>query len=51
MVVQPDGGPGTVVAELLAVKARLVTIAASNAPTAPMAAMTARRPGTRRGGP
>ena len=43
MVVQPDGGPGTVVAELLAAKVRLVSVAASKAVTAAPAARTARR--------
>ena len=43
MVVQPDGGPGTVVAELLAAKVRLVSVAASKAVAAAPAARTARR--------
>jgi hypothetical protein len=43
VVVQPDGGPGTVVAELLAAKVRLVSVAASNAVAAAATPRTARR--------
>ena len=49
MVVEPDGGPGTVVAELLAANVRLVSVAASKAVAAAPAARTARR-GDRFGG-
>ena len=49
VVVQPDGGPGTVVAELLAAKVRLVSVAASKAKAAAAAAMAARRAGIARG--
>ena len=50
MVVQPDGGPGTVVAELLAAKVRLVSVAASNAVAAVAAPRTVRRGRRWRGG-
>jgi hypothetical protein len=51
VVVQPDGGPGTVVAELLAAKVRLVNVAASKAVAAAAAALRAARRGRRwRGG-
>ena len=50
MVVQPDGGPGTVVAELLAAKVRLVSVAASNAVAAAATPRTARRGRLWRGG-
>ncbi len=49
MVVQPEGGPGTVVAELLAAKVRLVAVAASKAVAAAAAPRTARRAGRRSG--
>ena len=50
MVVQPAGGPGTVVAELLVAKARLVSVAASNAVAAAATPRTARLGRLWRGG-